>query len=144
MRKIFNVSGDCKPELHYMVDISERLQQIKEMVDAGQYFTINRARQYGKTTTLRALEKLLAKEYIVVSVDFQMVSNADFEKEEFFAAAFSREVLDAIEDHKEIPREIVEELETFSGGRAANVTLSRLFRCFQKWCRVSLSGVTAV
>lgn len=48
-----------------MVDISERQQQIKGMVDAGQYFTINRARQYGKTTTLRALEKLLVKEYFL-------------------------------------------------------------------------------
>ena len=90
MRKIFNISADCKPDLHYMVDISERLSQIKEMVDAGQYFTVNRARQYGKTTMLRALEKYLAKEYTVVSIDFQMVSDADFEKEAFFSAAFSR------------------------------------------------------
>ena len=63
MAKIFNVNGDCKPNLHYMVNISERLRQIKNMVDEGQYFTINRARQYGKTTTLRALEEFLQKEY---------------------------------------------------------------------------------
>ena len=53
--KMFNVNANCQPDLHYMVDITERLQKIKEMVDAGQYFTINRARQYGKTTTLQAL-----------------------------------------------------------------------------------------
>ena len=29
------------------------------MVDYGEYFTINRARQYGKTTTLSLLKKLL-------------------------------------------------------------------------------------
>ena len=51
MHKFFNVSGDCKPGLHYMVDLSSRPQKIKSMVDSGQYFTINRARQYGKTTT---------------------------------------------------------------------------------------------
>ena len=45
--RIFNVNADCQPSLHYMVDISDRLKKIKEMVDAGQYFTINRARQYG-------------------------------------------------------------------------------------------------
>lgn len=45
MHKIFNVAGDCKPKIHYMVDITGKLQRIKEMVDAGQYFTINRARQ---------------------------------------------------------------------------------------------------
>lgn len=42
--KIFNVSGDCKPNQHYMVDISERLRKIGEFVDKGEYFTINRAR----------------------------------------------------------------------------------------------------
>ena len=50
MAKVFNINADCKPGLHYMVDVSGRLKQIKSMVDAGDYFTINRARQYGKTT----------------------------------------------------------------------------------------------
>lgn len=48
MHKIFNVAGDCKPKIHYMVDITGKLQRIKEMVDAGQYFTINRARNMEK------------------------------------------------------------------------------------------------
>ncbi len=56
-----------------MVDISERLGQIKAMIDAGKYFTINRARQYGKTTTLKALERILENDYTVISLDFQMV-----------------------------------------------------------------------
>lgn len=38
-----------------MVNIEERLKAIKILVDAGKYFTINRARQYGKTTTLRPI-----------------------------------------------------------------------------------------
>lgn len=38
-----------------MVNIEDRLNEIKEMTDKGNYFVINRARQYGKTTTLRAL-----------------------------------------------------------------------------------------
>ena len=50
MSKFFNVSAGCQPDIHYMVDLTERLKKIKVMVDAGQYFTINRARQYGKTT----------------------------------------------------------------------------------------------
>lgn len=55
MNKVFNVNGACKPAKHYMVDLKPRLEEIKTMVDDGQYFTINRARQYGKTTVLRAL-----------------------------------------------------------------------------------------
>jgi len=42
-----------------MVDLSERVKEIKKLVDAGKYFTINRARQYGKTTTIDALYKVL-------------------------------------------------------------------------------------
>ena len=37
MGKIFNVSADCKPNLHYMVDISELLHKIKEFIDRGEY-----------------------------------------------------------------------------------------------------------
>ena len=44
MFKKFNVTGDCKPKLHYMVDLQSRLEQIKTLVDDGQYFTINKGR----------------------------------------------------------------------------------------------------
>ena len=48
MRKHFNTEGCCYPDEHYMVNPDSRLKKIKEMVDAGKYFTINRGRQYGK------------------------------------------------------------------------------------------------
>lgn len=35
MRKTFNINGDCKPLLHYMVNIEDRLNEIKKMVDQG-------------------------------------------------------------------------------------------------------------
>ena len=47
----FNTTGLCVPDQDYMVDISGKIRRIKEMVDRGDYFTINRARQFGKTTT---------------------------------------------------------------------------------------------
>ena len=50
MRKTYNTDGYCDPEQNYMVDLTRRLDEIKIMVDEGKYFTINRARQYGKTT----------------------------------------------------------------------------------------------
>lgn len=65
--KIFNVNADCKPKLHYMVNIDSKLIEIRKMVDRGDYFTINRARQYGKTTTLKALGRYLQKDYVVQS-----------------------------------------------------------------------------
>ena len=36
MPKVFNVTGNCKPNEHYMVDLTSRLKAIKKMVDAGQ------------------------------------------------------------------------------------------------------------
>lgn len=53
--KRFNTTAVCIPSKHYMVDLSERVKEIKKLVDDGKYFTINRARQYGKTTTLDIL-----------------------------------------------------------------------------------------
>lgn len=137
MKKYFNVNADCKQQLHYMVDISERLGQIKAMIDAGKYFTINRARQYGKTTTLKALERILENDYTVISLDFQMVSHADFEKEESFVEAFSGEILDTLEGDGTIPPEIKEELEVFAAGEGKRRTLSELFRCLSRWSRQS-------
>ena len=80
--KIFNVNGVCRPDLHYMVDLSSRLAAIKEMVDEGAYFTINKARQYGKTTILWALAHFLQEEYVVVSLDFQRMSSLSFQDEQ--------------------------------------------------------------
>lgn len=88
MAKTFNVTGLCIPEKHYMVDLGERVREIRKMVDRGDYFCINRARQYGKTTTLAALAKALDKEYLVISLDFQTLGSASFQDENTFSLAF--------------------------------------------------------
>ena len=68
MAKKFCVTGTCIPEKNYMVDISERVDyMISEYIENGKYFTVNRARQYGKTTTLYLLERKLKEDYIVLS-----------------------------------------------------------------------------
>ena len=36
MDRIFNVTADCRPDQHYMVDLSGRLAEIKGMVDRGE------------------------------------------------------------------------------------------------------------
>ena len=93
MNKVFNISADCKPGLHYMVNIEGRLREMKAMVDRGDYFTVNRARQFGKTTTLKALGRYLKKDYQVLSLDFQKLSCKDFETESAFVEALAREIL---------------------------------------------------
>ncbi len=51
--KTFNTTAVCIPTKHYMVDLTERVVEIKKLVDSGKYFTINRARQYGKRYMLQ-------------------------------------------------------------------------------------------
>jgi len=62
MEKWFNVKGLCVSTKHYMVDISDRIEKMKTMVEREEYFVINRGRQYGKTTTLSVLGKHLSDE----------------------------------------------------------------------------------
>ncbi|MEZ4887151.1 MAG: hypothetical protein R3E32_20640 [Chitinophagales bacterium] len=52
MKKSFNITGVCYPHIHYLMDTSEKLRQIMEIVEKGDYFVINRPRQYGKSTML--------------------------------------------------------------------------------------------
>ena len=134
MSKYFNVTGSCNPKIHYMINLTDRLEKIRKMIDAGQYFTINRARQYGKTTILHALAGYLADKYVVISMDFQTISDSDFENEQKFVAAFSSELL--LTD-VEIPEDVKQRLERFAEEENPNVTLSVLFRTLLQWCKVS-------
>lgn len=79
MAKKFCTTGTCIPEKNYMVDLSNRIRQIiNQYIESGQYFTINRARQYGKTTLLYLLEKELRKQdYLVLSLSFEAADEVD-------------------------------------------------------------------
>jgi hypothetical protein len=90
MAKKFNITGKCHPTKHYMADVSGKLQYIRKMVDEGDYFIINRPRQYGKTTTLYTLTDLLtkSKEYIVFNISFEGIGDAIFQDEKLFSIAF--------------------------------------------------------
>lgn len=70
--KCFNTTGICIPSANYMADTSATINQIiRQYVSPGKYFTIDRPRQCGKTTTLYLLEEQLKKDYIVISMSFE-------------------------------------------------------------------------
>ena len=89
LKKCFNVNGPCYSDENYMVNLDERMIRIKELVDKQKYFVINRARQYGKTTTLWALRQYLKEEYNVLSTNFQRMSSAVFYDEHTFSREFA-------------------------------------------------------
>ena len=131
MAKVFNTVGCCEPELNYMVDLTGRLTEIKGMVDAGLYFTMNRARQFGKTTIFTALAEYLKKDYETVYMDFQTMSSLAFESEQSFVAAFSEELLDLAED---LPDDIEKKLASFAWQTDGTSSLQTLFKVLKKWC----------
>ena len=89
-KRHFNVTGLCTPEQDYMVDITSKLSGIKKMIDAGEYFTMNRARQYGKTTTLHALKQYLKDDYIVAKISFEGLGGQFFSDEKLFCRGFAQ------------------------------------------------------
>lgn len=141
MSKIFNVSAACMPDEHYMVNIDERLKAIKELVDSGKYFTINKARQYGKTTTLLALEKYLKREYDVVSLDFQMFGTGEFDNENVFALSFAWSFLQALKrikiSYKVEYVKVIDSLSQIVDEEQSNFRLKRLFEYISDICCVS-------
>ena len=77
-----------------MADISDKLRKIRKMVDHGEYFTINRPRQYGKTTTLNHLAALLEKagDYLVFNISFEGIGDDIFKDERIFSQGFVRQL----------------------------------------------------
>src|SRR3989339_330136 len=84
----FNITGSCVPHMHYMVDITNELIEIEKLVDGGKYFTINRARQYGKTTTLSQLYQILKEKYLVLDTSFEGLGDKAFESDKDFCFTF--------------------------------------------------------
>ncbi len=75
----FITTGKCIPSMHYMVDISRQVEYGANMVRKGDYFCINRGRQYGKTTTLSLLKKKLEAEgFVVFSISFEGLEDCAF------------------------------------------------------------------
>jgi hypothetical protein len=68
----FNITGSCNPDRHYMVNVDAKIEAIvQDYIMQGEYFTINRARQYGKTTMLALLRRRLTADCIVIKMSFE-------------------------------------------------------------------------
>lgn len=96
-QKRFNTTGVCIPELHYMVDIEEAVDEIvEEYIEKKAYFTMDRARQYGKTTTLERLCSRLRQDYVVIYISFESADDC-FTSLHTFAQGFVNKAMAAME-----------------------------------------------
>ena len=139
----FNTTAVCIPSKHYMVDLSERVREIKKLIDAGKYFAINRARQYGKTTTISALASFLEAEYVVLSLDFQRISDASFRTEEAFVKEFSRNVVKKA-NITGMPECIIADLNDYIGRKEDKALFGELFSTLSKWCEISEKPIVMI
>ena len=89
MKRIFNTTGTCIPARHFVADISGKVQQVMEMIDRGDYFTISRPRQYGKTTLLYHLFQEMQKhrDYLAVDISFEGIGSSTYESANRFIPA---------------------------------------------------------
>ena len=135
MKRKFNITGSCTPQKHYMVPLDDRLEKIKtDYIDEGSYFVISKGRQYGKTTTLSALEKYLKDNYIVLSLDFQEIGTEDFADASTFAKVFAGMIIETLEiadpaNKKEALIPLTAMAENPGAG-----SLKELFTCLSKMC----------
>ncbi|MGL5353989.1 MAG: AAA family ATPase [Clostridium sp.] len=98
MAKRFNTTGVCVPKNNYMANIDNKLEKIEKLIENNNYFTINKPRQYGKTTTLFLLNKRLQNKYLVIKISFEGIGDYIFTNEK----VFSEEILGVFADSLEI------------------------------------------
>ncbi|MFW2490357.1 GxxExxY protein [Clostridium chromiireducens] len=133
MNRRFNTTGVCIPHLHYMVDIANKLSQIKSMVYRGDYFVINRPRQYGKTTTMYMLEQELKDEYLVLSISFEGLGDLIFEEEKTFSKTILKIFGDSIQfNYQEYSSKLYEMSEDINDLNAVSKAITNFCRIVNK------------
>lgn len=133
MNRRFNTTGVCIPHLHYMVDITNKLTKIKSMVYRGDYFVINRPRQYGKTTTMYMLEQELKDEYLVLSISFEGLGDLIFEEEKTFSKTILKIFGDSIQfNYKKYSSKLYELSEEVNDLNAVSKAITNFCRFVNK------------
>ena len=130
-RRRFQTTGICVPRLHYMVDVSNVVEQIaRDYVENGEYFTINRARQFGKTTTMEQLCVRLKRDYIVLPISFEAADDC-FVSLYAFARGLTNKVEVALEEN-EVPEEAAD---IWREPISVELPLDSLNRKITRFCR---------
>ncbi len=91
MKRKFNETGLCVQNKHYMVDMNETVMEIFEgFIEHGEYFSILGGRQFGKTTTIDLLSKIIRKrnDYLLIETSFEGIGDNIFDNEKTFSKGF--------------------------------------------------------
>jgi len=145
MKKKFNVTGVCYPHLHYMMDNVEKMKEIMEMIKGGDYFIINRPRQYGKTTTLFFIETALnkTKDYVPIRLNFQGVDSQSFESDGAFAKMIFGQISNCLEFQQAELIPFLKEIEAVVDIRTLSKFITRLVHKLNKKIVLMIDEVDA-
>ncbi len=88
MAKVFNTSVTCNPKIHYMVDTTAKMKVFERMINGRCYFTIKRARQFGKSTSLNWILHNMSQDYLVVPISFETESDVNWQNDGTFFKYF--------------------------------------------------------
>ena len=93
--------------------------------------------QYGKTTTLRALQDHLQTEYYVISTDFQTFGSAEFEHENCFALSFADDFLHLLDENNLSVNmaEVFSHMKTCIESESTTYRLRKLFKDLNEICQ---------
>ena len=141
MRKRFNVTGSCNPERHYMVDTEKRFNAVKYLIDSGDYFTINRARQYGKTTMLNMIWRRLSDQFLVIPLSFEGMSDESFASPSAFVASFKRQMARYLERYQSEELKNIWQVDTASSLEELSLSITDFCKACSKPVVVTIDEV---
>ena len=95
MTKEFNTAVTCDPKKHYMVDITNKMKVFESLIEKQKYFTISRARQFGKSTSLNWILYNLSDRYFVIPASFELYSENSWLDDNSFCKYFCDKIIEA-------------------------------------------------
>jgi hypothetical protein len=105
MTRRFNTAGLCIEGQHYMVPPIPRLPDAPRLIEQGAFFVVHGLQSMGKSTTLRAICRMLTAEGRYAAVDFTCETAEPAQEDVAWA---ERIVLDALSDEasRQLPTEL--------------------------------------
>ena len=118
-----------------MVNIDDQLSEIKIMIDRGDYFVINRAKFYGKTTILHRLSDYISNEYEVFLIDFQKFNKNCFSSNKSFSKEFLHQMMLHSFKDQSVQKVFQEQIENIAS--ETEFSISILFNTLSNFCKNS-------
>ena len=131
MARHFNTAGPCEGRKHYMLPPSDRLQDLRPLIDREAYFVIHAPRQTGKTTFIQWLANDLTVEgkYAAVVVNCKPAATAGDDVERGIDA-----VIEAI--YQTVSTQLPAELRPKDPDQVARIKAElRLQGYLSDWCK---------